>query len=1118
MNTKPKLHQSLAFNLIAALGIAVCFGARPGVAQTSVVGQWSTGPTWPEFPVHAHLLPTGKVMIWPGDQGQTIQQPQSWNPADQNVQNVSTLPKAGYDLFCSGHSLLADGKLFVAGGHIQNGVGVKNASIYDPVANAWTALPDMNFGRWYPTATVLANGDVLVVSGSIDSTFGNDTLPQVYQVGSGTWRNLNLAQLGMDLYPQMLLAPNGKVFNPGPTQDTRYLDTAGTGTWSYPNPPVSLRRVGPYRDYGSAVMYAPGQVLVMGGGDPPTNTAEVIDLNQPSPTWRAVAPMAVARRQLNATLLPDGTVLVTGGTRGNGFNNTGLDEFGLPNPVYAAELWEPPTGGTPGGRWTTLASSSLSIPRVYHSTAVLLPDTRVLIMGGNGNLQRTSEIYSPPYLFKGARPTIGSELPNFVAYGQTFVVPVTSDVTQIAKVTMLRLSSVTHAFNMSQYINTWTKGSIPSTLTFSQVAGGLNLVAPSAAAVESSTAPAVAPPGPYMLFILNESGVPSDAKIVKVGSDPAALTLSALSPHTVAADGLAFTLTVNGSNFVSGSVVRWNGVARPTTFVSATRLTAAVPANDIAVPGTASVTVVNPGGAVSNAVTFTIGAISREVWLGIPGTAVANIPLAAPPNITDMLPSFETADWGDNYGTRMRGYITAPVAGNYIFWIASDDNSELYLSTDENPGNKVKIASVPDWTTPREWNKYSSQKSGTISLTQGQRCYVEALQKEGGGGDNLAVGWAKPGDASTSVIPASVLSPFTGTTLQFSAATYSVGENAGNAAVTVTRTGGSSGAVSVSFATSNGTATAPGDYTAVSPNPTVISFADGQTAKTVNIPILNDISAEANETVNLTLSNPSQTAKLGTPSTAVLTITDDDVAPAPPAGTFQFSAPTYSVGENAENAGNAAVTVTRTEGSSGAVSVSFATSNGTATASVDYTAVSPNPPISFADGQTAKTVNIPILNDTTAEENETVNLTLSSPTGGATLGTPSTAVLTITDNDVAPAPPVGTFQFSAPTYSVAENSGKAAVIVTRIGGSSGAVSVSFATSNGTATAPGDYTPVTQTVNFANGDTANKTVNIQIIKDKTAEADETVNLTLSSPSPTLLGSPSTAVLTIRGQRN
>ena len=266
----------------------------------------------------------------------------------------------------------------------------------DPVANAWTALPGMNAGRWYPTATVLANGDVLVVSGSVDTTFGNDPVPQVFQIGSGTWRNLT--QLSQELYPMMLLAPNGKVFNPAPTQTTRYLDAAGSGTWS----PVA-NRAGPYRDYGSAVMYAPGKVLVMGGGDPPTNTAEVIDLNQQSPTWRptrnppsnpagVVTRMAFARRQLNATLLPDGTVLVTGGTSSPGFS----DPAGA---VHAAELWNPTTE-----QWTTLASSS-GIPRVYHSTALLLPDGRVLSMGGNtfkdGRFPDTTthEIYSPPYLF-----------------------------------------------------------------------------------------------------------------------------------------------------------------------------------------------------------------------------------------------------------------------------------------------------------------------------------------------------------------------------------------------------------------------------------------------------------------------------------------------------------------------------------------------------------------------------------------------------------------------------------------------------------------------------------------------------------------------------------------------
>src|SRR5262249_22464901 len=139
------------------------------------------------------------------------------------------------------------------------------------------------------------------------------------------------------------------------------------------------------------------------------------------------------------------------------------------------------------------------------------------------------------------------------------------------------------------------------------------------------------------------------------------------------------------------------------------------------------------------------------------------------------------------------------------------------------------------------------------------------------------------------------------------------------------------------------------------------------------------------------------------------------------------------------------------------------------------------------------------------------NVTLSNPTGGAGLGSPSTAVLTIVDNETAPA---GSLQLSAATYSVQENVSSATITITRTGGSAGAVGVSFATSNGSATAGSDYTAVTQTVTFANGDTANKTVSIPIINDTLAEANETVNLTLSNPTGgASLGTPSTAVLTI-----
>ena len=519
------------FGLTVVVLIGLCFGATPSAAQTDVIGQWSLVAPLPYFPVHTHMLPTGKVMIWQGigerRRGAPGEQ-KSWDPANQSV---SILSNPGYDIFCSGHSFLADGTLFVAGGHISDFVGLSRASIYNPFTNAWSNLPNMNDGRWYPTTTVLANGDVLVVSGHIDlSTIGVNTLPQVFQVATGTWRSLTNAQLAQQTYPMMLLAPNGRVFDAGPTATTRYLNTSGTGAWS-----VVANRVGGVRDYGSAVMYAPGKILVMGGDSPPKNTAEVIDLAAASPSWRAVSSMQFGRRHLNATLLPDGKVLITGGTAAPGFNDPS-------GHVDAAELWDPATEN-----WTTLASSS-GIPRVYHSAALLLPDGRVLSTGGNGSPD--TEIYSPPYLFKGPSPTITSAPPS-VAYGQSFFVG-TPDAATTSKITMLRLSSVTHAFNQSQYINQ---------LSFAQTTGGLNVTAPLAPTVGPPT-PVVAPPGPYLLFILNGNGVPSVAQIIRLGgtapSDTTPPTVSITAPASGATvSGTAVTVAATASDNVGVAGVQF---------------------------------------------------------------------------------------------------------------------------------------------------------------------------------------------------------------------------------------------------------------------------------------------------------------------------------------------------------------------------------------------------------------------------------------------------------------------------------------------------------------------------------------------------------------------------------
>lgn len=156
------------------------------------------------------------------------------------------------------------------------------------------------------------------------------------------------------------------------------------------------------------------------------------------------------------------------------------------------------------------------------------------------------------------------------------------------------------------------------------------------------------------------------------------------------------------------------------------------------------------------------GTILREVWSNVAGTAVSAILVNTVPSSTGQLSIFEApSNFADNYGQRIRGYICPPINGNYIFWISSDDDSELWLSTNDNPINKIKIASLTGWTASRQWTKYASQQSAAISLIAGQKYYIEALHKDGTQGDNCAVGWQLPSGVQERPIPGSRLSPYT---------------------------------------------------------------------------------------------------------------------------------------------------------------------------------------------------------------------------------------------------------------------------------------------------------------------------------------------------------------------
>jgi hypothetical protein len=180
-------------------------------------------------------------------------------------------------------------------------------------------------------------------------------------------------------------------------------------------------------------------------------------------------------------------------------------------------------------------------------------------------------------------------------------------------------------------------------------------------------------------------------------------------------------------------------------------------------------TYTNSGGCQSTQ-TFNVavtGSILREYWTGISGTAISSLTSHANypnnPSGRDQITSLEgPANWADNYGTRIRGYIHPPASGNYTFWVAGDDNTELYLSTSDNPANRSRIAYVDGWTDPKQWNKFSTQQSAAINLVTGQKYYIEVLHKEGSGGDNVAVAWQGPG-ITQQVIAGSYLSPVAST-------------------------------------------------------------------------------------------------------------------------------------------------------------------------------------------------------------------------------------------------------------------------------------------------------------------------------------------------------------------
>ncbi len=510
----------LLLALVAAapvLAIAGASGATAAGSTPADIGQWAAPFDWPNVAVHSMLEPNGNVLTIDAWEDAPNKQ-YVWNPTT----NVFTLAAYARNLFCSGHTQIGGGKTLIVGGNDSANNGLNDTTIFDPASNTWTRGPDMSVARWYPTATQLADGRVFVFAGDTINASGPavphafksssiNSLPEVYNPTTNSWQALTNARLTSPLYPALFTLTDGRIVNVGPDTVTRTI-TPGTWTWNT----VATSSF----DGGSAVMYRPDKIMKSGSyADPDfvgvdlfqtSKQTAVLDMTQPSPTWKNTSPMAFSRGYHTLTSLPDGQVLVTGG-------ETASDGRDITKSALAAELWDPATEA-----WTTMAAQLNG--RLYHSTALLLPDGRVLVAGGGrapgggATNQLNGEIYSPPYLFKGPRPLI-TNAPTTFDWSGSFTVK-TPDAAQIASVSLIKTGAMTHALNMSQRF-------IP--LTFTAGSGSLTVRAPTNAGL--------APPGYYMLWIVNTNGVPSISSMMATSGVTVADTTAPAAPTGLAATG-----------------------------------------------------------------------------------------------------------------------------------------------------------------------------------------------------------------------------------------------------------------------------------------------------------------------------------------------------------------------------------------------------------------------------------------------------------------------------------------------------------------------------------------------------------------------------------------------------
>jgi PKD repeat protein len=555
-------------------------------AQAATQGEWRTVANQaPINPVHVALLHNGEVLIVAGSGNvatETNYQAGLWDPQSELF---STQP-LGWDMFCNGMVVLHDGRAFVNGGNLQYDpfYGERRNAVYDPATGIFTDVQNMARGRWYPTVTTLGDGRVMTFSGLLE-TGGTNTTVEIYTVGSG-WSQPSTAGWTPPLYPRLHLNTDGRVFYAGSTRSSRFFNPS-TNTWTSI---VATTNYSGNRNYGTSVLlpltpadgYRP-RVMIFGGGNPATATTEIIDLAAATLRWQYGPAMSQPRIQMNATILPNGRILATGGS---------LNDEDALTASLNADLYDPVTN-------TFSSAGQNAYPRLYHSSALLLPDATVLVAGGNpqrGSYEKRMEIYSPAYLFdlNGApavRPTITGLTAGTVGYDTSFQVQ-TPDAAEIASVVLVRPGATTHSINMEQRL---------VALAYTASAGSLTVTAPPNGNI--------APPGYYMLFVLNGAGVPSVARFVRLapGAPNQAPVATITSPASDVAVNPGGVVTFAGSSSdADGSVssYAWSfpgGSPGSSTQASPGNVTYSTPGGY-----TASLTVTDDKGLASQAATRTV--------------------------------------------------------------------------------------------------------------------------------------------------------------------------------------------------------------------------------------------------------------------------------------------------------------------------------------------------------------------------------------------------------------------------------------------------------------------------------------------------------------------------------